>query len=43
VREVEHITRTAFFGPGEGARFSISNESFLTLKADILKAEAVRN
>jgi hypothetical protein len=34
---------TGFLGPGEGVRFSLSKESFLTLKADILKVEAVHN
>ena len=37
--EVEHITRTVLSGPGEGARFSLSKESFLTLKAGISKVE----
>jgi hypothetical protein len=35
--------RTAFLGPGEVARFSISKESFLTFKADILRREVIRN
>jgi hypothetical protein len=39
--EVEHITRTTFLGPGEGARFSLSKESFLT-QADIFKVKIVR-
>jgi hypothetical protein len=34
---------TGFLGPGEGVRFSVSKESFLTLKADTLKVKAVHN
>jgi hypothetical protein len=49
--QLDHITRTAFLGhgvpgehrPAERAKFSISKESFLTLKADIFRVKIVRN